>query len=71
MREVAGTVRSWDAATGGSAFLDDGTVVDLAPGCLHGSAFRFLRPGQRVLLALDGTTALRADLPHDAGPTRS
>lgn len=49
---VTATVRTWDAARGGSAFLDDGTVVPLPPECLQESVFRFVRPGQRVRLAV-------------------
>jgi hypothetical protein len=52
------TVRDWDPEQGGSAFLDDGTVVVLPAECLQGSAFRFLRPGQRVQLTVqDGLVA--------------
>jgi hypothetical protein len=54
------TVRDWDPVLGGSAFLDDGTVVRLPPECLQGSAFRFLRLGQRVQLRLDGSGLVAA-----------
>ncbi|MGB8649578.1 MAG: hypothetical protein WCD35_02840 [Mycobacteriales bacterium] len=57
------TVREWDPARGGSAFLDDGTVVVLPPECLQGSRFRFLRLGQRVRLVLDEGVVVRVDLP--------
>jgi len=57
------TVRDWDPARGGSAFLDDGTVVELPPQCLQGSSFRFLRLGQRVVLDIVDDTVVRADLP--------
>ncbi|MCU1601443.1 MAG: hypothetical protein JWO22_2152 [Frankiales bacterium] len=55
------TVRTWDAA-GGSAYLDDGSVVALPPEALEGSAFRFLRPGQRVQVV--STEPVRVDLPR-------
>lgn len=52
------TVRDWDPEQGGSAFLDDGTVIVLPAECLQSSAFRFLRPGQRVQLTVrDGLVA--------------
>ena len=44
------TIRSWDADAGATAFLDDGTVVEISREALQGSVFRFLRPGQRVRL---------------------
>jgi hypothetical protein len=58
------TVRSWDEHSGGSAFLADGSVVTLPPECLRGSAFRFVRPGQRVQLETDARgNVLRLSLP--------
>ena len=57
------TIRAWDATSGGSAFLDDGTVVPLPPECLQGSAFRLLRPGQRVRLSWDDHDAITVALP--------
>lgn len=54
------TIRAWDAS-GGSAYLDDGTVIDLPPEALQGSAFRFVRPGQRVQVV--STDPVRVDLP--------
>ena len=57
------TVRTWSADSGGEAFLDDGTVVELPPQCLQGSAFRFVRPGQRVRLVREGGVVVRVDLP--------
>lgn len=56
------TVVAWEADTGGSAYLDDGTVLQLPPDALQGSAFRFLRPGQRVQLVSD--EPVRVDLPR-------
>lgn len=50
---VSATVRTWD--DGGTALLDDGSIIELPPELLQGSVFRFLRPGQRVhLTLLDG-----------------
>lgn len=57
------TVREWRADMGGTALRDDGTVVVLPPECLRGSAFRFLRSGQRVQLHIRGDQVQRADLP--------
>jgi hypothetical protein len=57
-------VRWWDDRDGGSAYLDDGTVVDIPPLALQGSVFRFLRSGQRVRLVLDdGGVVVAVDLP--------
>ena len=56
------TVVVWDADSGGSAYLDDGSVVVLPPDALQGSAFRFLRPGQRVQVV--STEPVRVDLPR-------
>jgi hypothetical protein len=60
-RGPSATVQVWDPATGGSALLDDGSVVFLPPECLQGSVFRFLRPGQRIRLTRDD--ALTVALP--------
>ena len=57
------TVRTWDATEGGSAFLDDGTVVALPVECLQDSVFRFLRPGQRVTLTTQDGRVLTVGLP--------
>jgi hypothetical protein len=57
------TVRDWDADSGGSALLDDGTVVALPPDCLAGSVFRFLRLGQRVRLVVQDGRVVRVELP--------
>jgi hypothetical protein len=57
------TVRTWDDDAGGTAFLDDGTVVALPPECLQGSVFRFLRPGQRVALTTQDGRVLAVSLP--------
>ncbi len=57
------TVREWSEGLGGSAYLADGSVVALPPGCLEGSVFRFLRPGQRIVVDLGEPAAVRVDLP--------
>lgn len=57
------TVRTWDSTDGGSAFLDDGSVVVLPPECLQDSVFRFLRPGQRVALTTEDGQVLAVHLP--------
>ncbi len=57
------TVRTWDASDGGSAFLDDGTVVALPAECLQDSVFRFLRPGQRVALTTEDGRVRSVRLP--------
>ncbi len=64
-RGPSATVRDWDAATGGSALLDDGSVAVLPPECLRASVFRFLRPGQRIRLSRDDARggALTVTLP--------
>ncbi|MCW2599924.1 MAG: hypothetical protein JWM02_1753 [Frankiales bacterium] len=63
MTTVQATVRDWDRASGGSALLDDGSVVVLPPQCLRGSVFRFLRLGQRVCLTLQDGVVVAVDLP--------
>ena len=57
------TVRSWDPETGGSVLLDDGTVLEIPRDALRDSAFRFVRPGQRVRLELDAGVVIRVGLP--------
>ncbi|MFN2537600.1 MAG: hypothetical protein ABR549_05540 [Mycobacteriales bacterium] len=57
------TVRSWDAEDGGSAYLDDGSTVDIPPEALGDSVFRFLRPGQRVQLELERGVVIAVGLP--------
>jgi hypothetical protein len=57
------TVRDWSAEHGGSASLDDGTVLVLPVSSLAGGPFRLLRSGQRVQLVLDGGVVLRVELP--------
>jgi hypothetical protein len=57
------TVRTWDPENGGSAFRDDGSVVDIPREALQGSVFRFLRPGQRVRLELADGVVVAVGLP--------
>lgn len=57
------TVRDWDPSAGGSAFLDDGTVMILPLECLQDSVFRFLRLGQRIELEVRGQQVVRVGLP--------
>lgn len=57
------TVRDWDLTRGGTALRDDGTEVALPPDCLAGSAFRYLRSGQRIQVHESGGVVVRADLP--------
>lgn len=57
------TVRDWTAGAGGSALRDSGGVVLLPPDCLQDSVFRFLRPGQRVNVDLEGDVVVTVRLP--------
>ena len=52
---MQGVVKSYDPGTGdGSILVDtDLSEIDLGPGALKGSIFRFLRPGQRVVFDVD------------------
>lgn len=43
----------------GSALLDDGQVISWPSEVFAHSALRHVRPGQRVSVELDGTTATR------------
>jgi hypothetical protein len=56
-------MRSWETGAGGSAYLDDGTVVEVPATALEASSFRFVRPGQRVRLLLDARGAVLRVLP--------
>ena len=56
------TVRSWHEG-GGSAYRDDGTVLELGADALLGSGIRFLRGGQRVRAAVDPKGTVRVALP--------
>jgi len=52
---MQGVVQSYDPATGDGVVMDDVnlTEYDLAADALHGSVFRMLRQGQRILFELD------------------
>jgi 2-phospho-L-lactate guanylyltransferase len=56
------TVRTWGDG-GGSAFADDGTVLELGAESLQGSGFRFVRVGQRVRVASAPGGSTRLSLP--------
>jgi 2-phospho-L-lactate guanylyltransferase len=56
------TVRDWGEG-GGSAYRDDGSVLQLPADALRASGIRFLRPGQRVRVAHDSEGAARLSLP--------
>ena len=60
---VTGTVRTWDSGSGGSAFRDDGSIVQLGRDALQDSGFRFLRVGQRVRVATAPDSTARVALP--------
>jgi 2-phospho-L-lactate guanylyltransferase len=62
MAALQGTVRDW-GPDGGSAFLDDGSVVALPAESLGDGPFRALRLGQRVGLMVADDVALRVELP--------
>jgi cold shock CspA family protein len=69
---VQGVVKSYDPATGEGVILRDvdRTEYDLALDALHGSVFRMLRQGQRVIFDLDTTgraTHLRLGSEVDMG----
>lgn len=52
---MQGVIKSYDPGTGDGVILTDTDLseFDLAPGALHGSVFRMLRQGQRVIFDLD------------------
>lgn len=56
------TVVRWEPEVGGAAFLDDGSVIELPADALQGSAFRFVRAGQRIQVV--STDPVRVDLPR-------
>jgi len=69
---VQGVVKAYDPATGlGSLVCDtDLAEYDLAAGALHGSVFRMLRQGQRVVFDVDPgglATSLRLGSEVDMG----
>jgi 2-phospho-L-lactate guanylyltransferase len=59
---VAATVRDWGEG-GGSAYRDDGSVLQLPSDALRGSGLRFVRTGQRVRVAVDPQRTARLSLP--------
>ncbi|WP_421120439.1 hypothetical protein ACE2AJ_03695 [Aquihabitans daechungensis] len=52
---VQGVIKSYDPGTGDGIIMCDSDLADydLAPGSIHGSPFRMLRQGQRVIFDLD------------------
>ena len=52
---MQGVIKSYDPGTGDGIIMCDTDLADydLAPGSLHGSPFRMLRQGQRVIFDLD------------------
>ncbi len=52
---MQGVIKSYDPGTGDGVIIADTDLVeyDLAPGALHGSVFRMLRQGQRVVFTTD------------------
>jgi hypothetical protein len=69
---VQGVIKSYDPGTREGIVVRDTDLseADLAPDALVGSAFRLLRPGQRVIFDLDGegrATRLRLGSEVDMG----
>jgi hypothetical protein len=62
MTRVQATVRDW-SQEGGSAFLDDGSVLGLPADVLRDGPFRLLRAGQRVALTIEEGRVRRVELP--------
>jgi 2-phospho-L-lactate guanylyltransferase len=56
------TVKTWDPE-GGSAYTDDGGVLELGADALQRSGFRFVRVGQRVRVATSPEGGTRLALP--------
>jgi cold shock CspA family protein len=56
-------MRTWDPDVGGSAFRDDGSLVEIPREALQGSVFRLLRPGQRVKLEVEDGVVVAVALP--------
>lgn len=63
MKAVQVTVRAWKPGVGGSALTDEGGVVELPAACLDSGPFRFVRPGQRVTVELEGAHVVGLRLP--------
>jgi hypothetical protein len=69
---VQGVIKSYDPVTSDGVVVRDTdlTELDLAPDALHGSVFRMLRQGQRVVFDLDEAgraTRLRLGSEADMG----
>jgi hypothetical protein len=68
---VQGVIKAYDPSTeDGLVIADDLAEYDLAPGAVHGSVFRMLRQGQRVVFDLDDrglATRLRLGSESDMG----
>jgi hypothetical protein len=69
---MQGVVKSYDPGSGDGIVVSDVDLseYDLAAGCLAGSVFRMLRPGQRVQWVLDDegcATRLRLGSEVDMG----
>jgi CspA family cold shock protein len=69
---VQGVIKSYDPGTGDGIIMCDSDLADydLAPGSIHGSPFRMLRQGQRVIFDLDDSgraTGLRLGSEVDMG----
>ncbi|HEY6534088.1 MAG TPA: hypothetical protein VIY72_17390 [Acidimicrobiales bacterium] len=52
---LQGVVKTYDPITGDGRVISDSTLdtYELARGALHGSVFRMLRQGQRIIFDLD------------------
>ena len=71
-RVVQGVIKSYDPGTGDGIIMCDTDLADydLAAGALHGTLFRMLRQGQRVIFDLDDegrATGLRLGSEVDMG----
>lgn len=70
---MQGVVKSYDPVTRDGVIITDTADMaeyELAPRALEGTVFRMLRPGQRVVFDLDGSskaTALRLGSEIDMG----
>jgi CspA family cold shock protein len=55
---LQGVIKSYDPGSGDGVIIADTDLreYDLAPDALHGSVFRMLRQGQRVVFDLDDRT---------------
>ncbi|HSA53227.1 MAG TPA: hypothetical protein VLH10_24325 [Yinghuangia sp.] len=58
---MQGTVHTFDAETGsGTVLLDDGAALPFPASAFADSGLRFLRPGQRVRIDVEGEGPARA-----------